>query len=94
MSLNKEFIKLVKTFGCSVCGASPVDAHHMDTIGMGGNRKNDCEEDFSCVPLCREHHQQWHQLGDIDFSRLNHVNLWRISYQMNKCFRREKKSYT
>lgn len=88
MSLNKDFISFVKTFGCSVCGTSPVDAHHLDTIGMGGNRKRDCEEDFSCVPLCREHHQQWHQLGDTDFYRKYNINLWKVNYQMNKGFKK------
>ena len=39
MSLNKDYIEFVKRFGCSVCGVSPVDAHHLDTIGMGGNKR-------------------------------------------------------
>lgn len=89
MSLNKDFINLVKTFGCSVCGDSPVDAHHLDTIGMGSNRKKDLEEDFSCVPLCRQHHQQWHQVGDTEFLKITNINLWKVNYQMNKLFRRE-----
>lgn len=79
---------MVKTFGCSVCGISPVDAHHLDTIGMGSNRKKDCVEDFSCVPLCRQHHQEWHHIGDIQFSKKNSINLWKVSYQMNKLFRK------
>ena len=91
MSLNKDYIEFVKNFGCSVCGVSPVDAHHLDTIGMGGNRKNDCVEDFSCVPLCRQHHQEWHQIGDADFYRKYNINLWKVNYQMNKGFKREYK---
>ena len=91
MSLNKDFIKFVKTFGCSVCGISPVDAHHLDTVGMGGNRKKDCVEDFSCVPLCRQHHQEWHQLGNHQFEEVRMVNLWKVSYQMNKNFKKEQK---
>jgi hypothetical protein len=89
MSLNKKFINLVKTFGCSVCGTSPVDAHHLDTIGIGGNRKKDCVEDFSCVPLCRQHHNEWHQCGDTEFYKKHNINLWKVNYQMNKLFRRE-----
>ena len=91
MSLNKDFIKFVKTFGCSVCGVSEVDAHHLDTIGMGGNRNKDCVEDFSCVPLCRGHHTDWHQMGNREFSRIYSVDLWKVSYQMNRGFRRESK---
>ena len=88
MSKNKEYIAFIKTFGCSVCGTSPVDAHHLDTIGMGGNRKKDCVEDFSCVPLCRGHHQEWHQYGNRQFEEITSVNLWKVCYQMNKHWRK------
>ena len=88
MNKNKEFINFVKTFGCSVCGTSPVDAHHLDTIGMGGNRKKDCVEDFSCVPLCRRHHQEWHSLGDTGFYDRHLTNLWKVNYQMNKGYKK------
>jgi len=87
MNLNKEFIAFIKEFSCSVCGFSPVDAHHMDTVGMGGNRKSYCMEDFSCVPLCRQHHQEWHQIGDKDFYKKYGINLWKVNYQMNKLMR-------
>tara|TARA_R100000655_G_scaffold104286_1_gene151378 strand:- start:7916 stop:8188 length:273 start_codon:yes stop_codon:yes gene_type:complete len=89
VSKNKEFINLVKTFGCSVCGSSPVDAHHLDTIGMGSNRKKDSYEDFSCVPLCRQHHNEWHQCGDTEFYKKYRINLWRVCYQMNKLFKKK-----
>lgn len=85
------FIKFVKTFSCAVCGSYEVDAHHLDTIGMGGNRKGDNIEDFSCVPLCRVHHSEWHQTGDYKFTDKYHINLWRINYQMNKQWRNNAK---
>tara|TARA_Y100001963_G_scaffold144802_1_gene217415 strand:- start:853 stop:1122 length:270 start_codon:yes stop_codon:yes gene_type:complete len=84
----KDFIKFVKTFGCSVCGNASVDAHHLDSVGMGGNRKGELIEDYSCVPLCREHHQEWHQIGDRDFTSKYNINLWKINYQMNKMWRK------
>lgn len=91
MSLNKQFIEFVKIFGCGVCNLSPVDAHHLDTIGMGGNRKRDCMEDFSCVPLCREHHQEWHRIGDTSFYNKYEVNLWKVNYKIYKMFKKEQK---
>ena len=78
------FVEFVKTYSCSICGTSPVDAHHLDTVGMGRNRKNDCIEDYSCVPLCREHHQEWHQVGDTEFTNKYYINLWKINYLINK----------
>ena len=86
---SKDFIKFIKTFSCGLCATVPVDAHHLDSVGMGGNRMEVIIEDYSCVPLCREHHQEWHQIGDTEFLRLNYVNLWKVSYLMNKSFRRE-----
>ena len=60
MKTNKEYIKYIKSQACSVCGALEVDAHHMDFIGMGGNRKKPSLKDFSCVSLCRMHHTEYH----------------------------------
>ena len=87
MSLNKKFIDFVKTFGCSVCGCTQVDAHHLDTIGMGGNRKGENIEDFSCVPLCRQHHQEWHQIGDREFTTKHSIKLWKTNYLLNRQWR-------
>ena len=88
--MSKEFIDFVKNFTCSVCCFPDVDAHHLDTIGMGGNRKKDCLEDFSCVPLCRQHHQEWHKIGDTEFHQKYYINLWKVNYQMNKLWRKSR----
>lgn len=72
-----------------MCGQSPVDAHHMDTVGMGGNRKKGCIEDYSCVPLCRGHHQEWHNMGNTEFEKKHYVNMWKTNYLINKGYRRD-----
>tara|TARA_R100000008_G_scaffold72396_1_gene50577 strand:+ start:109 stop:375 length:267 start_codon:yes stop_codon:yes gene_type:complete len=79
--------KFVKEFGCCVCGKKQVDAHHLDSVGMGNKRKS-MIEDYSCVPLCRQHHQEWHQIGDLSFSGKYSINLWKICYQLNKNWRK------
>ena len=91
--MSKDFINFVKQFTCSACGLSGVDAHHLDSVGMGGNRKKDLEEDYSCVPLCREHHQEWHQIGDIQFTKKYSVNLWKLNYKINKLWRKNEQDY-
>ena len=48
---------------CIVCGQK-ADLHHVDRVGMGGNRKEICHIGMRALPLCREHHQEAHQHGD------------------------------
>lgn len=49
---------------CAVCGR-PADLHHYtgSTVGMGGNREQVHHLGRQCLPLCREHHTELHQLG-------------------------------
>jgi len=61
----------------------------MDTVGMGGNRKKGCIEDYSCVPLCRGHHQEWHNMGNTEFEKKHYVNMWKTNYLINKGYRRD-----
>ena len=80
MDLGKKFIKYIKEMPCSVCGNGDVDAHHLEAIGMGNNRKKKNDKDFSCVPLCRIHHSEYHNMGLVamqDKYRGNRLNLWK-----------------
>lgn len=48
---------------CAVCGRH-AELHHVDRIGMGGNRHDMCHIGMEALPLCRGHHQEAHQHGD------------------------------
>lgn len=48
---------------CAVCGRH-AELHHVDRIGMGGNRNEMCHIGMHALPLCRAHHQEAHQHGD------------------------------
>lgn len=48
---------------CIICG-KPCDLHHVDRVGMGGDRHDMCHIGMECLPLCREHHMEAHQHGD------------------------------
>ena len=50
-----EFIAWVKTQRCLVCSSAPVEAHHAGQRGLGKKA-----HPRTCVPLCREHHSEWH----------------------------------
>ena len=85
MDLGKEFIKYVKMMPCLVCGKDEVDAHHLQAIGMGNNRKNKTDKDFSCVPLCRIHHTEYHSLGLVDMEkkyRCYRLNFWKEAHHL------------
>lgn len=48
---------------CIICGGK-CDLHHVDRVGMGGNRDDMCHIGMECLPLCREHHREAHDHGD------------------------------
>lgn len=53
---------------CAVCGREP-DLHHVDTVGMGRNRKTINHIGMKCLPLCRKHHTEAHSMGDNAFMK-------------------------
>jgi len=58
---------------CLVCGL-PADIHHVDTVGMGVDRNKVDHTQHRVLPLCRTHHQNYHQLGPERFAELYHVS--------------------
>lgn len=57
---------------CLICGL-PADIHHTDTVGMGVDRNKVDHTQHRVLPLCRTHHQNYHQLGPEKFSESYHV---------------------
>lgn len=57
---------------CLVCG-DYADIHHLDTVGMGMNRDHTDHTKKHVMPLCRTHHENYHQLGAEKFAELYHV---------------------
>lgn len=58
---DRKYLEHVRARPCCVCGSSPPnDAHHFGPRGMG--QKTD---DRRTVPLCRQHHDEWHTRGTI-----------------------------
>ena len=56
---------------CAVCGRR-ADIHHVDTVGMGRNRKHIVHTGLAAIALCRQHHQECHTIG-ADFFRKYHI---------------------
>ena len=51
---------------CAVCGKR-ADLHHVDHVGMGRDRQEIIHEGMEALPLCREHHDECHTIGQQTF---------------------------
>ena len=47
---------------CAVCGHK-AEIHHVDIIGMGGDREHMDHRGMRALPLCRKHHREAHDNG-------------------------------
>lgn len=48
---------------CAVCGKK-ADLHHVDAVGMGRDRTDMDHIGLRCLPLCRDHHEEFHIIGN------------------------------
>jgi predicted Fe-S protein YdhL (DUF1289 family) len=51
---------------CAVCGKK-ADLHHVSAIGAGYNRNEKPQIGNLVLPLCREHHMEYHNIGHSEF---------------------------
>ena len=58
---------------CAVCGKKHADIHHVTSVGMGRNRKKHDHTQHLYLPLCREHHNESHNLGQETFMKKYHL---------------------
>lgn len=57
---------------CVICGGR-ADLHHVNHVGMGNNRKKISHVGKKILPLCRQHHNEIHNMGEERFIELNHL---------------------
>ena len=57
---------------CCICGKR-CDLHHTDAIGMGRDRTEIIHEGMMVLPLCREHHEEAHKIGQKSFESKYHI---------------------
>lgn len=57
---------------CPICGKK-ADLHHVTAVGMGRDRTEIIHEGMEVMPLCREHHQEFHTIGKADFFKKWHL---------------------
>jgi len=78
-----EYIDYIHKQGCTVCGRNPVDAHHLEARGMGKYKAG--IKDYSCIPLCREHHSEWH-FNSAKFEEKYKINCWKEAFRLLRRF--------
>jgi hypothetical protein len=66
---------------CAVCGRK-TELHHVDHVSMGYNRKEINHIGMRCLPLCREHHMEAHNIGQIAFDAKYHLEPIPIDEQI------------
>ena len=68
---------------CSVCGKK-TELHHVDAVGMGRNRREIDHIGMRCLPLCWEHHDEAHRIGETAFQEKYHLVPIKIDQKIAK----------
>ena len=67
---------------CCVClEYGQTEPHHLVSVGMVRNRKKPMGEHFSAVPVCRECHQNYHNIGLKAFEEQWNQNMFRTNHK-------------
>lgn len=70
--INNYLYSCIKNRRCAVCGTDG-EIHHVDTIGMGNDRRKVDDSRYRKICLCRKHHTEIHTIGITEFEQKYHV---------------------
>lgn len=59
---DSRYLDFIRSFPCVFC-ARTAEASHHGKHGMGLK-----PSDYNAIPLCRQHHQRWHNIGSPHFT--------------------------
>lgn len=68
---------------CAVCGRK-TELHHVTKIGMGRNRREIDHIGMLALPLCRDHHDEAHRIGETAFQEKYHLVPIKIDQKIAK----------
>ena len=68
---------------CAVCGRK-TELHHVDAVGMGRDRREINHVGMRALPLCREHHEEAHRIGNTAFLERYHLEPLPIDERIAK----------
>ena len=69
---SRYLYSCMKNKRCAVCGRDG-EVHHVDTIGMGNDRRKVDDSKYRKICLCRKHHTEIHTIGTTSFQEKYHV---------------------
>ncbi|MBH4742381.1 hypothetical protein I6D26_13820 [Staphylococcus aureus] len=77
---------------CVICGKPHADLAHYEAVGRGMNRNKMNHYDKHVLALCREHHNEQHQMGVKSFDDKYHLHdSWiKVDERLNKMLKGEK----
>ena len=70
--LDVYMYQSLKNRSCVICGLA-ADVHHVDTVGMGNDRRTVDHREKHLIALCRAHHNEAHNIGWPVFAQKYHV---------------------
>lgn len=70
--IDKYLWSCIKYKRCCICGKEG-ELHHVDTVGMGRDRRKIDDSNYLKMSLCREHHTEYHKIGKNDFEKKYHI---------------------
>ena len=62
---SEEYKAWIRTLPCIRCNRPTSEAHHQNAAGQSTTGSK-CS-DYRCVPLCVEHHAEYHRIGRTTF---------------------------
>lgn len=80
---------------CIICGKNNADLAHHYHIGRGMNRNTMNHYGYEVLALCREHHNQQHQMGIRSFDEYFGItNAWlKVDERLNKMLKGQKGTF-
>ena len=70
--ISKYLWLCIKFRKCCICGEK-AEIHHVDTIGIGRDRKTVDDSNYRKMALCRNHHTELHAIGKESFEKKYYV---------------------
>lgn len=70
--IKHMLIMCLYNWKCAICWKHG-ELHHVDTVGMGGNRKKTDHSKHQLMCLCRKHHTEYHIEGGHTFAKKHNV---------------------
>jgi len=72
---DEDFLEYTRQQKCAVClDRPPNDPHHLTSRGAGGS-------DLTAIPLCRDCHRRYHDIGHDEFQNHRSIDLWKQAHR-------------